>query len=282
MSRSTFCLRCAPQPIAVHGDPGVGASRDAGLRRRAGGQTRATAGRARGPRPRLHRQVAQPGAVCRPAAAPAARSGLCPLGVAARGRSPAQQSRFSTARRSWPPGLGRPRELVEPTERACLRASAARTVSRARRSVAPQCLPVDAPNGMNALHSTTTHHPAGWLGPSRRVCHTPNDAGVQSNSRVWGRRETPGPHRAGRPKPSSRLPQWRGVLGHRGSDCTGKWHGPELCLGGPTATTAARSGPCTGRRAAEGGTVWCRSPPSKSASRRPAVLARQVSADREN
>ena len=131
-------------------------------------------------------------------------------------------------------------------------------------------------------HSTTTHHPAGWLGPSRRVCHTPNDAGVQSNSRVWGRRETPGPHRAGRPKPSSRLPQWRGVLGHRGSDCTGKWHGPELCLGGPTTTTAARSGPCTGRRAAEGGTVWCRSPPSKSASRRPAVLARQVSADREN
>ena len=46
--------------------------------------------------------------------------------------------------------------------------------------------------------------------------------------------------------------QWRGVLGDRGSDCTGKWHSRELCVGEPAAATAARSGLCIGRCAAGG------------------------------
>jgi hypothetical protein len=51
---------------------------------------------------------------------------------------------------------------------------------------------------------------------------------------------------------AAKTAQWRGVLGDRGSDCTGKWHSRELCVGGPAAATAARSGLCIGRCAAGG------------------------------
>ena len=70
---------------------------------------------------------------------------------------------------------------------------------------------------------------------------------------------------------AARPPQWRGVLGDRGSDCTGKWHSRKLCVGGPAAATAARSGLCIGRCAAGGHRLVPEPPPSKLASRQPAV-----------
>ena len=80
----------------------------------------------------------------------------------------------------------------------------------------------------------------------------------------------------------AKTPQWRSVLGDRGSDCTGKWHSRELCVGRPAAAKAARSGSASVVCAAGRLRLAPEPPPSKLASRQPAVLARQVSADREN
>ena len=79
------------------------------------------AGRARSPRLRLHRQVARPGAMSRWTHRHDGSS-IRALHRSSRSRGghrlvpePAQQIRFATARRSCPPGLGRPRELIAPT-----------------------------------------------------------------------------------------------------------------------------------------------------------------------
>ena len=84
----------------------------------AGGQTPAMAGRARGPRLRLHRQVAQPEAVCRRtrrrdgssirALHRSLRSRGAPFGAGA----PAQQTRFATARR-FSPARSRPTARID-------------------------------------------------------------------------------------------------------------------------------------------------------------------------
>ena len=110
-----------------------------------------------------------------------------------------------------------------------------------------------------------------------RADHAPDDAGVQSDSRVWGRRGTPGSHRAG----------------GQNRAMAGRARGPRLRLHRQVAQPGAV---CRRTRRRDGSSIralhrslrsrgapfGAGAPPSNLASRRRAVLARQVSADREN